>query len=110
MMGRTLLLTILVALTFFITSCSHLFSTETSLPSTHPEALGEGRVACSECHKDEQAGTVRAYDSFSHSALFVRNHRYYASGNDYVCATCHKVSFCNDCHMNKVEMKPSIRY
>jgi hypothetical protein len=93
-----------------IASCSHILSSEMSLPSSHPEALGAGRVDCSECHQDQQKGTMRAYERFSHSPLFVKNHRYYASEDGYVCSTCHQVSFCNDCHVNKVEMKPSIRY
>ena len=27
-----------------------------------------------------------------------------------ICATCHKASFCADCHTNQVEMKPSVKY
>jgi len=81
------------------------------LPASHPEALAPGQqVDCSECHEDRQKGTMKAYASFSHTPAFVKNHRFYAASDDRLCAVCHKSSFCNDCHTNKVEMKPSIRY
>ncbi|NVN89143.1 MAG: cytochrome C [Desulfuromonadales bacterium] len=82
-----------------------------SLPASHPEALTVGQqVHCSECHEDQQKGTMKAYDSFSHSSAFVKNHRFYAASDDRLCVTCHKSSFCNDCHTNNVEMKPSTKY
>ncbi len=81
-----------------------------SLPESHPEELAAGPVSCSECHQDEQRGTMKAFGAFNHSPSFVRNHRFYASGDDRLCAACHKGSFCADCHTNKVEMKPSLKY
>jgi hypothetical protein len=82
-----------------------------SLPASHPEALAPGQQAdCSECHEDRQKGTMKSYASFSHTPAFVKNHRFYAASDDRLCAVCHKSSFCNDCHTNRVEMKPSIRY
>jgi hypothetical protein len=82
-----------------------------SLPDSHPEALVVGQqVDCSECHDDSQKGTMKAIPSFSHTRSFVRNHRFYAATDDRLCNTCHKVSFCADCHTNQVEMKPSIKY
>ena len=81
-----------------------------SLPDSHPEALASGPVSCAECHQDEQRGTMKAFSSFNHSPSFVTNHRFYASGDDRLCSTCHKASFCADCHTNRVEMKPSVKY
>jgi hypothetical protein len=81
------------------------------LPASHPEALVVGQqVSCSECHEDQQKGTMKPYNAFSHSGEFVKNHRFYASSDDKLCSTCHKSSFCNDCHTNQVEMKPSLKY
>ena len=83
----------------------------TSLPSSHPETLTVGQqVSCAECHEDNQKGTLKAFDAFSHSPSFVKNHRFYAASDDRLCSTCHKSSFCNDCHTNQVEMKPSYKY
>ena len=93
-----------------ITACSHILSTEQSLPAWHPEAVADGRVACTECHEDQVRGILKSYASFNHSATFIGNHRYYAARDDRLCATCHKSSFCNDCHANELEIKPSIRY
>jgi len=81
------------------------------LPSSHPESLAVGQqVSCSECHEDQQKGTLKAFNAFSHTPSFVKNHRFYASSDERLCSSCHKSSFCNDCHTNQVEMKPSIKY
>ena len=81
------------------------------LPASHPETLAIGQqVSCAECHEDQQKGTLKAFNAFSHSPAFVKNHRFYASSDERLCSTCHKSSFCNDCHTNQVEMKPSIKY
>lgn len=81
------------------------------MPPSHPETLAAGeQVSCAECHEDQQKGTLKAFDAFSHSSAFVKNHRFYASSDERLCSACHKSSFCNDCHTNQVEMKPSIKY
>jgi hypothetical protein len=99
-----------VALIGMIASCAQM-RTIPGLPASHPEALAVGQqVDCSECHEDQQKGTMKAFDSFSHTPSFVKNHRLYAASDDRLCAACHKSSFCNDCHTNRVEMKPSTRY
>jgi hypothetical protein len=101
---------VLAGLLLAFSGCSRM-QTLPSLPASHPEALSAGQqVSCAECHEDQQKGTMKPYDSFSHTRTFVKNHRFYAASDDRLCATCHKVSFCSDCHTNKVEMKPSLRY
>jgi len=82
-----------------------------NLPASHPEALAIGQqINCAECHEDQQKGTLKPYKAFNHSPVFVKNHRFYAASDDRLCSTCHKSSFCNDCHTNKVQMKPSTKY
>lgn len=101
---------VLAGLLLAFSGCSRMQALP-SLPASHPEALSAGQqVSCAECHEDQQKGTLKPYDSFSHTRSFVKNHRFYAASDDRLCATCHKVSFCSDCHTNKVEMKPSLRY
>jgi hypothetical protein len=91
-------------------SCARM-KTIPGLPASHPEALAVGQqVSCAECHEDQQKGTMKAFDAFSHTKSFVKSHRFYAASDDRLCSTCHKGSFCNDCHTNKVEMKPSTMY
>jgi hypothetical protein len=92
-----------------ITACSHILSAENSLPANHPEALAEGRVACSECHEDQIKGVLKPYETFSHSQVFIKNHGFYGGSNDMLCASCHATSFCNDCHANNLEIKPSTK-
>jgi hypothetical protein len=95
----------LAGLMVILAACAQM-----GLPASHPEALVAGQqVSCAECHEDQQKGTLKAYNAFSHSYTFVRNHRFYASSDERLCSTCHKSSFCNDCHTNQVEMKPSLK-
>jgi hypothetical protein len=100
----------MVGLILIIAACAQTKAMP-GLPSSHPEELAIGKqVHCTECHEDQQKGTMRPFAAFNHSVPFVKNHRYYAASDDRLCSTCHKASFCNDCHSNKVEMKPSTRY
>jgi len=92
-----------------LTACAQM-KTLPSLPESHPEALVVGQqVDCSECHEDQQKGTLKPMNAFSHTRLFVKNHRFYAASDNRICETCHKVSFCTDCHTNQVELKPSVK-
>ena len=111
-MRRTTLMSTILALAglfIILAACAQMKALPT-MPDSHPEALASGQVSCAECHQDEQRGTMKAFSSFNHTPSFVKNHRFYASGDDRLCSTCHKGSFCADCHTNKVEMKPSVKY
>ena len=93
-----------------VTACAQMKAIP-GLPASHPEALVVGQqVSCAECHEDQQKGTMKAFDAFSHTPSFVKNHRFYASSDERLCSSCHKSSFCNDCHTNQTEMKPSLKY
>jgi hypothetical protein len=101
---------VMAGLIVIMASCAQ-FSSMQSLPAVHPEALAIGQQAdCAECHEDQQKGTMKPFASFNHSPSFIKNHRFYAASDDRLCTTCHKASFCADCHTNKVEMKPSLKY
>lgn len=100
----------IIAMIVTLAACAQMNSMK-SLPSAHPESLVIGQQAdCSECHDDQQKGTLKAIPYFSHSKSFVDNHRFYAANDNRLCIVCHKESFCADCHTNKVEMKPSTKY
>ena len=112
MRNRTMMLPLLAVAGLFgiLASCAQM-KTVPGLPASHPEALAVGQqVSCTECHEDQQKGTMKAYNAFNHTRSFVKNHRFYAASDDRLCSTCHKSSFCNDCHTNQVEMKPSTKY
>ena len=101
---------VLTGLMVILAACSQMKAIP-GLPASHPETLVVGQqVSCAECHEDQQKGTMKAFNAFSHTPSFVKNHRFYASSDDRLCSTCHKSSFCNDCHTNQVEMKPSLKY
>jgi hypothetical protein len=92
---------------FALAACAQIKALP-NLPASHPEELSSGPVSCSECHEDQRKGTMKPYAAFNHSRAFVTNHRFYAATDDSLCVTCHKVSFCADCHTNKTEMKPAL--
>ena len=100
----------IVGLVMLLAACAQMKSISTA-PDSHPEALATGQqLNCTECHEDQQKGTIKSYSNFSHTPNFVKNHRFYAASNDRLCSSCHKPSFCNDCHSNRTEIKPSALY
>jgi len=101
------LATLLLMTGVVLTACATMLSPEKSLPAAHPEALGEKRVLCSECHEEQAKGALKSMASFNHTPLFVSEHRLYAANSERLCSTCHATSFCNDCHATKNEVKPS---
>jgi hypothetical protein len=73
-----------------------------SYAPVHPEEV-RAMPLCSECHDDWQS----AYD---HTAGFAGSHRFYSSRGQAVCESCHRLSFCSDCHGDKEELKPSDKF
>lgn len=101
---------LLVGLIVILASCSGMKVTRDAY-SSHAEYLAAGQqVSCSECHEDAQRGTMKSFASFNHTPVFVKNHGHYAATDDRLCSSCHKSSFCNDCHANRSEIKPSTLY
>jgi hypothetical protein len=101
---------VLVIFIILIAACAQM-KTVPVLPDSHPEALSNGQqVNCSECHEDGDKGSLKNIAVFSHTPSFVRNHRFYAGSDERLCGSCHKSSFCNDCHTNKVEISPAMKY
>jgi hypothetical protein len=77
------------------------------LPAVHPEALGRGRPTCTECH--EARTETFNYQRFNHDPFFMENHRQLTRQGEAACTMCHGVSFCNDCHVTRSELRPSIK-
>ena len=98
-----LMLAILLAL---VAACAALDGGR-SLNFVHPSAadLGEKPKICSDCH--EGATEPIPFARFNHNPFFADNHRNEAYQYEQTCRGCHQVSFCNDCHATRVELKPS---
>ena len=74
-----------------------------SVVRKHPQEV-KGLVNCGECHENQ-------FGALNHKADdFYRKHKHYAGSQRAVCASCHRESFCTDCHAYKEELKPSDRY
>lgn len=101
---KFLTLLALAGLSFAVAACAQ-YKALPSMPASHPEELASGPVSCAECHEDQQKGTMKPFASFNHSPAFIKNHRFYAGSDQAVCATCHKWSFCSDCHTNQADRK-----
>jgi len=99
---------LMVSVTLLLAACSWV-AQENGLPSWHPEALGEGRPDCTECHQDQIKGIGKPNGTFKHTTQFIKQHRLYASQDQELCAICHRTSFCNDCHASDLEIKPSVK-
>lgn len=72
-----------------------------SLPPTHPEKVSSA-PRCSECH--DAADWQNIYD---HTPTFARNHGGAAARGRDICGSCHRSSFCDDCHAYREEIAPA---
>lgn len=88
--------------------CSVLSQTE-SVPPKHPEELPPGRANCLECHENVSTGALKPYATFRHSLVFIKEHSMYASQKQNLCEACHAPSFCQTCHVQNEELKPSTK-
>lgn len=83
-------------LSFFVAACANT----KSVALVHPEAVS-GLPNCTECHTD-------SWGAMNHQAQdFFLKHKFYAGQQKAACASCHKESFCVECHTRKAEIKPS---
>ena len=98
----------LVGMILALAACAQ-YKALANLPASHPEELANGPVSCAECHEDTQKGSMKAFAAFNHTQTFIKNHRFYAATDDALCVTCHKGSFCADCHTNRADVKPSTK-
>ena len=107
MIKRKMLVTLMTtALMGLVAACATLDSGR-SLLFTHPSAadLGAPPKTCSSCHEGKTEPIPFA--RFDHTPFFADNHRHEAAQYEQTCRGCHQVSFCNDCHATRVELKPS---
>lgn len=106
MWKRALILSLVAGSALVLSACAALQSAR-PIPREHPEALGPGNPRCTDCH--DPAGGAYAYKRFDHNAVFVDGHRMAAYQNEQMCSMCHATSFCNDCHVTRSELKPSVK-
>ena len=110
MMRKTVLLFVAAVLGLGIFTACTILSPQTSFTPTHPQGVEAGRPLCSDCHGTESMkGGLKTFESFNHTSIFVKNHRFQANQDSGTCASCHAPSFCADCHGGKVSMSPSVK-
>jgi hypothetical protein len=95
-----------LASTLLLVACASLEGRYV-VPDRHPEELPRGNPVCTECHEADDENI--AYADLTHDAQWDRSHRQRTYGNEKLCAMCHDQSFCNDCHVTRSELKPSVR-
>ncbi len=82
------------------------FAADLLISGKHPVELSR-KPACTECHTAGTEVAQKPIEVFNHDANWIRLHRFHASKALQLCNSCHKVSFCNECHAYKEELKPS---
>ncbi len=97
-----------IILLFLIIPC-FVQAENVTIPDTHPYEVTE-KPECKECHTDDTGVSLKPIGTFSHSMDWHKRHKFHASENDRLCRSCHRVSFCTDCHSYKEEMRPSLKY
>lgn len=105
MSNRSLVIFFVASVAVIAAGCAALQGVS-SVPPVHPEELEEAPT-CTECHEASDEGFV--YARFNHTPVFVRDHRMEVYQQEQVCSMCHTESFCNDCHVTRVELKPSLK-
>ena len=97
---------VVILVVILVVACATIQSGYTP-PPRHPEEEGEDLRYCTACHDME--GAEIPYDKFNHGMFFADNHGQIAGRLGSVCASCHRGSFCSDCHGIGIELKPSIK-
>ena len=87
----------------------HLFAEEKKIPQSHPIELSE-KPLCTECHTEDTVVALKPISSFNHTSDWLLTHRFYSSQTITLCNSCHKQSFCTDCHEYKGDLKPSEKH
>jgi hypothetical protein len=85
-----------------------LLSPLPSIPPRHPEEVQTGPVDCRECHEEGLTGTLKPYDAFRHTPVFVTRHGSYARRGQNLCSACHADSFCRSCHALRGGIAPDL--
>lgn len=95
---RSTALAVLLAALLGIYACAGT----ASLTRPHPEKV-TGPPQCSKCHEN-------TYADLDHTDDFGQRHRFPAAQREQLCWSCHRQSFCADCHADREELKPSQKY
>ncbi len=85
---------------------TEVFSADLPISGKHPIELSKS-PACTGCHTAGAEIALRPIEDFNHDASWIRMHRFQAAKIPQLCSSCHKLSFCNECHAYKEELKPS---
>ena len=100
-------LIVTISICVLLAACAAIEESGYTPPPRHPEEEGENLRFCTDCHDTEEAPIP--YEKFEHGIFFANNHNQVAGRYGSVCATCHRQSYCTDCHGMEVELRPSIK-
>lgn len=101
------MLLVALALPAFLTSCASREGYR--LPVKHPPIaeMAQRRENCTKCHGYKKEPID--FERYNHTIIFTDSHRLVAYQDQRICALCHEQSFCNDCHVTRTELRPSIK-
>jgi|GEM_PF-176223 c(7)-type cytochrome triheme protein len=67
-------------------------------------------LRCEKCHESLAEYPIKFVSAFNHGADFIRDHSRWAKGQADVCASCHRQQFCADCHSQRAQVRPSVKF
>lgn len=108
-MRKKILLPLMIAAAILMIGCAGSAIRETA-PVRHPEELTGEQADCLECHDNGLSGTLKPFETFSHSTPFLLRHGDYALQGQDLCSSCHGESFCMSCHPTEESIRPDIRF
>jgi len=82
---------------------------ELSVYGKHPEGMYVGVPVCSDCHAGDTL-SGKPVKAFDHDQRWYEIHKYPGAYAAEVCSSCHKQSYCADCHGSEEELKPSLKH
>ena len=105
------ILSAMIAVLWMIFSGTPLSADELSTTSRHPrdEIVGIGAPVCTNCHEGDTVA-LKPVKAFDHGPKWYNIHKYPGSYAADLCNSCHRMSYCADCHGHKEELKPSLKY
>jgi hypothetical protein len=77
--------------------------------SCHNHLADYRALRCKDCHEALSDFPIKFVSQFNHEGDFLHEHGRWAHSQPDLCATCHRQSYCADCHSQRAVLRPSVK-